>query len=108
MDSFRIEFARSAKKDVRAIDRQWIPRIVSAIDALADDPMPSGCKKLVGSDHTYRIRVGDYQSSMMFIVLNLLCLSYVSGIVEMFTDNIWRTRSHRATRYQRLCLRRPS
>jgi mRNA interferase RelE/StbE len=61
MDSFRIEFARSATKDLRAIDRQWIPRIISAIDGLADDPMPTGCKKLVGSDHTYRIRVGDYR-----------------------------------------------
>lgn len=37
------------------------PRIASAIDALADDPRPSGCKKLVGSEHTYRIRVGDYR-----------------------------------------------
>jgi mRNA-degrading endonuclease RelE of RelBE toxin-antitoxin system len=42
MDSYRIEFARSATKDLRTIDRQWLPRIVSAIDALADDPGPSG------------------------------------------------------------------
>jgi mRNA interferase RelE/StbE len=61
MDSYRIEFARSATKDLRTIDRQWLPRIASAIDALADDPRPSGCKKLVGSEHTYRIRVGDYR-----------------------------------------------
>ena len=32
-----------------------------AIEDLADDPMPVGCKKLVGSEHTYRIRVGDYR-----------------------------------------------
>lgn len=61
MDSFRIEFARSATKDLRAIDRQWVPKIMVAIEGLADDPMPVGCKKLVGSDHTYRIRVGDYR-----------------------------------------------
>lgn len=61
MDSYRIEFARLATKDLRTIDRQWLPRIASAIDALADDPRPSGCKKLVGSEHTYRIRVGDYR-----------------------------------------------
>jgi mRNA interferase RelE/StbE len=61
MDSYRIEFARSATKDLRTIDRQWLPRIASAIDALADDPRPSGCKKLAGSEHTYRIRVGDYR-----------------------------------------------
>ena len=61
MDSFRIEVARSATKELRAIDRQWVPRIMVAIEDLADDPMPVGCKKLVGSEHTYRIRVGDYR-----------------------------------------------
>ncbi|MCX6879720.1 MAG: type II toxin-antitoxin system RelE/ParE family toxin [Verrucomicrobia bacterium] len=61
MASFRIEFARSATKDLRGIDRQWIPVMVAAIEALANDPRPVGCKKLVGSEHTYRIRVGDYR-----------------------------------------------
>jgi len=61
MASLRIEFARSATKDLRAIDRQWIPKILAAIEALAEDPRPDGCKKLTGSEHTYRIRVGDYR-----------------------------------------------
>ena len=61
MASLRIEFARSATKDLRAIDRQWTARILDAIEALAKDPRPVGCKKLVGSEHTYRIRVGDYR-----------------------------------------------
>ena len=61
MASLRIEFARSATKDLRAIDRQWIPRILVAIEALAGEPQPIGCKKLAGSEHTYRIRVGDYR-----------------------------------------------
>jgi mRNA interferase RelE/StbE len=61
MDSFRIEFVRSASKDLRAIDRQMVPRIITAIEELANDPTPIGCKTLVGSDHTYRIRVGDYR-----------------------------------------------
>jgi len=61
MASLRIEFARSATKDLRAIDRQWIPRILAAIESLAGEPRPVGCKKLVGSEHTYRIRVGDYR-----------------------------------------------
>ena len=61
MASLRIEFARSATKDLRAIDRQWIPRIMAAIESLAEDPRPVGCKKPAGSEHTYRIRVGDYR-----------------------------------------------
>lgn len=61
MASFRIEFARSVEKELRSIDRKWIPKILTAIEALADTPQPHGCKKLVGSEHTYRIRVGDYR-----------------------------------------------
>jgi mRNA interferase RelE/StbE len=51
----------SARKELEAIgpkkDRQ---RIVAAILALADDPRPSGCRKLSGRDK-YRIRCGDYR-----------------------------------------------
>jgi mRNA interferase RelE/StbE len=61
MDSLQIEFARSAIKDLRGIDRQWLPKIISAIEALSENPRPSGCKKLVGSEHTYRIRISDYR-----------------------------------------------
>lgn len=61
MDSFRIEFAREATKDLRRIDRVWIPKIITAIEDLAENPRPVGCKKLVGSEHTFRIRVGDYR-----------------------------------------------
>jgi hypothetical protein len=31
-------------------------KLVAAIDALADDPRPVGCKKLAGSANRYRIR----------------------------------------------------
>ena len=61
MASYRVELVRSAAKDLRGIDRKWIPRIVTAIEALESDPRPAGCKKLVGSDHTYRVRIGDYR-----------------------------------------------
>ena len=61
MDSYRIEFAREATKDLRRIDRVWIPKIITAIEDLAENPRPVGCKKLVGSEHTFRIRVGDYR-----------------------------------------------
>lgn len=61
MACYRIEFARSAHKDLRSIDRQWIPRLLAAIEALSDDPRPSGCRKLAGSERTWRLRVGDYR-----------------------------------------------
>ena len=34
---------------------------MASIESLDSDARPSGCKKLVGSDHTYRIRIGDYR-----------------------------------------------
>ena len=61
MASYRVEIAKSAAKDLRGIDRKWITRIVASIETLESDPRPSGCKKLVGSDHTYRLRIGDYR-----------------------------------------------
>ncbi len=61
MGSYTIEFTRSAEKDLRKLDRQIIPRVLSAIEDLQTDPRPVQSRKLVGSDHTHRIRVGDYR-----------------------------------------------
>ena len=61
MDSYKIEFSRSAEKDLRRLDRQIIPRILAAIENLSENPRPHGSVKLGGSDSSYRIRVGDYR-----------------------------------------------
>ena len=61
MASYRVEFARSAEKDLRKIAKKEIPRILSAVETLADEPRPSGAKKLTGSKRTYRMRVGGYR-----------------------------------------------
>lgn len=61
MDSYRVEITKSAAKDLRGIDKKWIPKIVAAIESLEAEPRPAGCKKLIGSEHTYRVRIGDYR-----------------------------------------------
>jgi mRNA interferase RelE/StbE len=61
MASYQVEFARSATKDLRKIDRSRVPQILEKIETLVDEPRPPGCKKLTGSERTYRIRVGDYR-----------------------------------------------
>ncbi|MEM8718766.1 MAG: type II toxin-antitoxin system RelE/ParE family toxin [Cyanobacteria bacterium P01_G01_bin.39] len=68
MTSYKIKWKKSAKKDLKKLDKQTITRILQAIENLAIDPYSSDSKKLVGSDSIYRIRVGKY------IILNLLCL----------------------------------
>ena len=61
MASFRLEWKRSATKDLRRIAAADVPRIIAAVENLAIDPFPPGCTKLAGSERSYRIRVGDYR-----------------------------------------------
>ncbi len=61
MASFEIQWRASTKKDLRGIPSSDVARIVEAAANLADEPFPHGSVKLTGSDHTYRIRIGDYR-----------------------------------------------
>ena len=61
MASYRISWKRSAQKELRKLPQQEIQRILQAVEALADEPYPSGVRKLVGSEQSYRIRIGDYR-----------------------------------------------
>lgn len=56
-----VSFRRSAEKDVRKLDRTVQRRVLRAIDGLAGEPRPDGCRRLVGSEDAFRIRVGDYR-----------------------------------------------
>jgi mRNA interferase RelE/StbE len=68
MASYRLEWRRSATIDLRRIAAVDVPRVMSAAEALAEDPFPPGCTKLSGSERSYRIRVGDYR--ILFDVLS--------------------------------------
>ncbi len=61
MASYKVEWKNSAYKELQKLPRPMIKRVVEAVDDLAVNPYPSGIKKLIGSDHSYRIRVGDYR-----------------------------------------------
>jgi len=61
MGSYEIKWKHSAEKDLRSIDRQFIPRILEVIESLADNPFKFKYRKLQGSESSYRIRVGDYR-----------------------------------------------
>lgn len=56
-----IEFANSALREFKALDRSVQRRIATHIDDLAASPFPPGSKKLQGSRDQYRIRIGDYR-----------------------------------------------
>ena len=61
MASFNIQWRNSTKKDLRSLPPHEVGRIIAAVEKLADEPFPHGSEKLSGSDHTYRIRIGDYR-----------------------------------------------
>jgi mRNA interferase RelE/StbE len=59
---YKITFKNSAQKELEALPKQAIKKIVVAIDGLAEDPRPAGVKKLKNSkEDLYRIRAGDYR-----------------------------------------------
>jgi mRNA interferase RelE/StbE len=58
---FKIQYARSAEKELERLPRAAVVRIREAVDDLAEDQHPPGSKKIKGEDRMFRIRVGDYR-----------------------------------------------
>ena len=61
MADYRIDLARSARKQLESLPDSIAMRVLTRIEALAQTPRPNGCRKLVGSDKLWRIRIGDYR-----------------------------------------------
>ena len=61
MDSYEIHWKRLAEHDLRSIDPQQISPIIKAVESLVNNPFPSQCRKLKGSERIYRIRIGNYR-----------------------------------------------
>lgn len=58
---YRVFLERAAERDLRNLPIQLHNRTIVAIQALAKNPRPSGCRKLTGADNDWRIRVGEYR-----------------------------------------------
>jgi mRNA interferase RelE/StbE len=56
---YTVVFARSARKELQALDPAVAARILTRIEALANNPRPTGVIKLEGASDLWRIRVGD-------------------------------------------------
>ncbi len=59
--AYTIQFTSGFEKDLKDLPKQVVEKIIPAVMALANNPRPSGCKKLKGSKYNYRIRIGDYR-----------------------------------------------
>ena len=61
MANYDVALTSSAEKELKKLSGQLTARIVPRLENLASNPRPPGCKKLVGGDDEWRIRVGDYR-----------------------------------------------
>lgn len=59
--TYRIEVAPAAVRQLRKLDPAARRRVQAAIELLADQPRPSGAKKLAGGDGEWRVRTGEYR-----------------------------------------------
>ena len=58
---YEIHIERSAERELDRLPADRFEQIASHIRALAANPRPPGCRKIVGSVSDWRIRVGTYR-----------------------------------------------
>lgn len=61
MAEYRITFARSARKELEALDAAIVSRIFPKIEDLSHHPRPLNCAKLRGGGNLWRVRIGVYR-----------------------------------------------
>jgi mRNA interferase RelE/StbE len=58
---YRVFLERAAEKELKQLSAQLHNRVITAIQKLARNPRPAGCRKLTGGDNDWRVRVGEYR-----------------------------------------------
>jgi mRNA interferase RelE/StbE len=78
MASYKIEWKRSAVKELRSLSKDVVAKILQSVEQLSTNPYPAGVRKLVGVEHTYRIREGSYR-----VIFTVTASSLVIEIVRV-------------------------
>ena len=58
---YKVDITRAARKNLRKLSNVAFLRIRPKLRALADNPRPPGCRKIVSEKDRYRMRIGDYR-----------------------------------------------
>jgi len=61
MARYDIEISQTAERQLKKLPRREQRRVLVAVVALGDEPLPRGSRKLTGYDDVFRIRVGRYR-----------------------------------------------
>ncbi len=78
MPSYQIEWKKSARKELRKLPSDMIQKIMEVAESLSETPFPPNCRKLVGSEQTWRIRIGNYR-----IIYNIYSSILVVEIIRV-------------------------
>ncbi len=58
---YQVLISRSAEKQLKKLPLEAQRKVAAVIVSLGIEPRPYGCKKLSGTEDSYRVRVGDYR-----------------------------------------------
>ncbi|MFH0887794.1 MAG: type II toxin-antitoxin system RelE/ParE family toxin [Planctomycetota bacterium] len=58
---YQVLIEKKAEKDLNDLPSDFFRLIIKRILALKENPRPFGCRKIVGSENDWRIRVGSYR-----------------------------------------------
>ena len=58
---YEVYLERRAERDLKKLPSEVFHRIIPNLKALADNPKPPGCRKIMGSKNDWRIRIGSYR-----------------------------------------------
>ena len=72
MTQYQVFIQPSAQKEIEKLPKVAQIKVLKALVALGNNPRPSNCKKLVGTD-SWRVRIGEYRI-VYFIEDNILCI----------------------------------
>ena len=58
---YKIDFTKGALKELQKLPKDIQTNVLEHILLLVDEPRPNGCKKLIGEENIWRVRVGKYR-----------------------------------------------
>jgi len=79
MVKYKVEFKKSAIKELNSLPNKEIKKIINAINQLIDNPRPINSKKLSASER-YRLRVGDYR--ILYEIEDQILIVYIIKIAH--------------------------
>ena len=67
---YKLSITNRAEKDLKRLERAMKNRVVTAMLSLAEEPRPTGCRKIQSEEGVWRIRIGDWRIGYMVDSVN--------------------------------------